>query len=95
MGKTSEESLIALARVAETVNIAEYLPKVAVPTLGLYPRGGTITGFEEEHIRKTVPGIRVIGLPTRFHSIQVLMPAACAKAVLHFCGEHDGVANHE
>lgn len=95
MGKTSVESLIALARVAETVNIAAYLPQVAVPTLGLYPRGGTITGFEEEHIRRTVPGIRVIGLPTRFHSIQVLMPAACAKAVLHFCGEHDGVANHE
>ena len=64
-------------------------------TVGLYPTAGTITGFEEKQIRESVPGIRIINLPTRFHAIQVLMPAACAKAVLHFAGEHDGVANHE
>ena len=95
MGRTEVEALIALSRIAATVDISAQLPEVCVPTLGLYPTAGTITGFEERQVREGVPGIRVINLPTRFHAIQVLMPAACAKAVLHFCGEHDGVANHE
>jgi 3-oxoadipate enol-lactonase len=95
MGKTNVESLIALSRVAATVDISGYLPKVRVPTLGLYPTAGTITGFEEKQIRESVPGIRVINLPTRFHAIQVLMPAACAKAVLHFAGAYDGIVPHE
>src|SRR5215211_6162802 len=95
LGKTNVESLIALSRIAQTVDIAPYLPKVRVPTLGLYPRGGTITGSEEQQIRESVPGIRVITLPTRFHAIQVLMPAACAASMLHFCGAFDGVVNHE
>lgn len=95
MGKSQVEVLIALSRVAAKVDVSSYLPQVAVPTLGLYPTAGVVTGHEEAQIRAGIPGIRVINLPTRFHAIQMLMPAACAKSLLHFCGELDGVANHE
>jgi 3-oxoadipate enol-lactonase len=95
MGKSPVEVLIALSRVAATVDVSGHLPEVAVPTLGLYPTAGVVTGHEEAQIRAGIRGIRVINLPTRFHAIQVLMPAACARSLLHFCGELDGVANHE
>lgn len=95
MGKSEVEVLIALSRVAAKVDVSAYLPQVRVPTLGLYPTAGVVTGHEEAQIRAGIPGIRVINLPTRFHAIQVLMPAACARALLHFCGEIDGTANHE
>lgn len=95
MGKSEVEVLIALSRVAARVDVSAYLPRVRVPTLGLYPTAGVVTGHEEAQIRAGIPGIRVINLPTRFHAIQMLMPAACAKALLHFCGQLDGVANHE
>jgi 3-oxoadipate enol-lactonase len=95
MGKSEVEVLVALSRAAAKVDVSPYLPQVRVPTLGLYPTAGVVTGHEEAQIRASIPGIRVINLPTRFHAIQVLMPAACAKALLHFCGELDGVANHE
>lgn len=94
-GKSNVEVLIALSRVASRVDVSGYMPKVRVPMLGLYPTAGVVTGHEEKQIRAGIPGIRVINLPTPYHAIQVLMPAACAKALLHFCGEIDGVANHE
>ena len=95
MGKSPVEVLIALSRVAAKVDVSGYLPQVAVPTLGLYPTAGVVTGHEEAQIREGIPGIRVVNLPTRFHAIQTLMPVACAKTLLHFCGEIDGVAHHE
>jgi 3-oxoadipate enol-lactonase len=95
MGKSEVEVLIALSRVAAKVDVSSYLSLVKVPTLGLYPTAGVVTGHEEAQIRAGIPGIRVINLPTRFHAIQVLMPAACATSLLHFCGEVDGIANRE
>ncbi len=94
-GKTDLEVMIAMARAAATVDITAELPKVRVPTLGLYPTAGTITSREEQKIREGIPGIRLLNLPTRYHAIQLLMPAACATALLHFCGEVDGVVNRE
>lgn len=94
-GKSNVDVLVALSRVASKVDVSRYMPDVKVPMLGLYPQAGIVTGHEEKLIRAGIPGIRVINLPTPYHAIQVLMPAACAKAVLHFCGEIDGVANHE
>jgi len=95
MGKSNVEVLIAISRVAAKVDVSPYLSQVKVPTLGLYPTAGVVTGYEEAQIRGSIPGIRVINLPTRFHAIQVLMPAACATSLLNFCGEIDGVANRE
>ena len=95
MGKSNVEVLIAISRVAAKVDVSPYLSQVNVPALGLYPTAGVVTGYEEAQIRAAIPGIKVINLPTRFHAIQVLMPAACATSLLHFCGEIDGVANRE
>jgi hypothetical protein len=72
-----------------------FLPRVRVPALGLYPSGGIITGVEEQLLRDELAGVRIVHLPTRYHAIQVLMPAACATTLLHFCGAVDGVPNHE
>lgn len=95
MGKSDVEALIALSRVASKVDVSGYLAKVKVPTLGLYPTAGLVTGFEEQQIRDSIPGIRIVNLPTKFHAIQVLMPAACAKHLLHFAAQHDGVTCRE
>jgi pimeloyl-ACP methyl ester carboxylesterase len=92
-GKSNVDVLIALSRVAGAVNVEPYLEKVAVPTLGLYPTAGTVTRFEEQKIREGIKGIRIVNLPTPAHAIQVLMPAECATALLHFCGLVDGVPN--
>ena len=77
------------------MDISAELPKVRVPTLGLYPTAGTVTRPDEQRIREGIPNIRLLNLPTRYHAIQLLMPAACATALLHFCGEVDGVVNRE
>jgi 3-oxoadipate enol-lactonase len=92
-GKSNVDVLIALSRVAGAVNVEPYLEKVAVPTLGLYPTAGTVTRFEEQKIREGIKGIRIVNLPTPAHAIQVLMPAECATALLHFCGLVDGAPN--
>jgi 3-oxoadipate enol-lactonase len=94
-GKSDVEVLIALSRVACGVNVEPWLKDVTVPTLGLYPTAGTVTRFEEAKIRAGIKGIRLVNLPTSAHAIQVLMPAACATTVLHFCGQVDGVAHTE
>ena len=94
-GKSDVNVLIALSRVASKVDVSGYMPQVRVPMLGLYPTAGVVTRHEEAQIRAGIPGIRIINFPTPYHAIQVLMPAACAKSVLHFCGEIDGVPNHE
>ncbi len=92
MGKSSVETLIALSRVAAKVDVSGYLKDVKVPTLGLYPTAGIVTGHEEARIRAELPGIRIVNLPTPYHAIQVLMPDACATTFRHFCATVDGVA---
>ena len=92
-GKSNVDVLIALSRIAASVNVEPYLSEVAVPTLGLYPTAGTVTRFEEQKIRDQIKGIRVVNMPTPAHAIQVLMPAECATTLLHFCGLVDGTPN--
>ncbi|MGE0700131.1 MAG: alpha/beta fold hydrolase [Hyphomicrobiaceae bacterium] len=92
-GKSNVDVLIALSLVARSIDVGPYLPKVAVPTLGLYPTAGTVTRFEEQKIREGIKGIRVVNLPTPAHAIQVLMPGECAMALRHFCGLVDGTPN--
>ena len=60
------------------------------PTLGLYPGNGRITRFDEEMVRATIPGIRMMLLPTEFHAVQFLMARQCAKQVLYFASQFDG-----
>jgi 3-oxoadipate enol-lactonase len=95
MARTDVEAMIAFADMSVRTDATPYLPRVRAPMLVLYPTAGIITAAEEAVIRAGRPDARIVHLPTRYHAIQVLMPAACAKTLLHFCGEVDGVAHHE
>ncbi|MBH1964096.1 MAG: alpha/beta fold hydrolase [Comamonadaceae bacterium] len=95
MGKTHVDSLAALAGVAATADIEGLLGKVQTSTLAIYPTGGSITGPDEEIVRTGIKNLRYVGLPSKYHAIQFLMAAECAKEVLHFSCQHDGFSAHE
>jgi late competence protein required for DNA uptake (superfamily II DNA/RNA helicase) len=38
----------------------------------------------------SLPQIRMIHLPTRYHMAHLIVPATCAAHLLHFLAEHDG-----
>jgi len=89
MGKTDVEVMIAMSHGAYAIDARPDLPHIGVPTLGLYPSGGTITSPQEQVIRESIPGIRFMALPTRFHAIQFLMADECARELLAFANEVD------
>lgn len=90
MGKSSVDSLVGLSNLAKTLDVREQAKRISTPTLGLYPGNGRITRFDEEMVRTTVPGIRMVTLPTEFHAVQFLMAKQCARQVLYFASQHDG-----
>ncbi|MBO9354391.1 alpha/beta fold hydrolase [Bordetella petrii] len=94
-GKSNVDALIRLSEIACSADVESCLPRITVPTLGLYPMKGPITVNDDDVILKTIPNMRMVRLPTTYHAIQFLMPAACAKEVLHFATQHDGVSSHE
>ncbi len=96
MGKSDVEVLIALSRMCEPVNVTPYLSRIKAPVLALYPSLGLITSQEQEDLlRAHIPNIRFIRLATPYHMIQHIHPALCAKNVLYFASQHDGVSCHE
>ena len=92
MNKSKLEVVLAMSRLAAQVDPAPVLDKIEAPVLGLYPsQGGTITSKEQfDIIKKSIRNLRIISLETRFHMVQTIQPATCAKHVLYFCAEHDG-----
>ena len=95
-GKTDVNILIAMSKVAVTLNLRPFLEKIAAPVLGLYPTGGAFAKSGEEQILKsTVRNIRMVHFPTTYHMVWVLAPAACAKHMLHFMATNDGIVAHE
>jgi 3-oxoadipate enol-lactonase len=96
MGKSDVEVLCGLYGLLRHASAKDFLPRVKAPVLGLYPTGGPITSREqEEQLRAGMPHMKIIHLPVEFHSILNLQPAVCAKHVLHFIAQHDGVSCHE
>jgi 3-oxoadipate enol-lactonase len=94
--KSNTDVQLAYARLVNGANASSFLPRVHCPVLGLYPTKGPITSEEQErmlidHLRD----FRVVHLPTRYHMVHHISPAACASAVLHFAAAHDGVACRE
>ena len=63
--------------------------------MGLYPSHGLLTRGDDAVIEEKIPDVRIVRMPTSFHAIQFLMPAACATQVLHFAAQFDGTACHE
>lgn len=94
--KSDVEVQMAYARLVNGANITTYLPRVKAPVLGLYPTSGPITSAEQEQmLSDNLSDFRLVHLPTQFHMVQHIMPAACANHLLHFAARHDGIACHE
>jgi 3-oxoadipate enol-lactonase len=94
--RNRREVQMAMAKLADNVNVSADLSRIQAPVLGLYPSAGKITDEEQErmlvaHIRK----LRIVHMPTRYHKVQMIFPAACAGHLLHFISQHDGIACHE
>jgi 3-oxoadipate enol-lactonase len=94
--KSSAEVQLAFAKLVNGANAASFLPRVEAPVLGLYPTDGPITSAEQEQM--LVDNLRdftLLHLPTRYHMVHHIAPAACATELLHFIARHDGVPCHE
>lgn len=97
MGRSRVEVLVALSRLAAKVDVRPYLERIRAPVLGLYPSpDATITDDEQARLlRQGIRHLTVVQLPTPYHAIQNLEPAACARQVLYFASQHDGTPCHE
>ena len=94
--RSKVEVQLAMARLVNGANASAYLPGVKAPVLGLYPTAGPITSQEQEQMLiDTLRDFRLVHLPTRYHMLHHIAPAACASHVLHFVAQHDGIVCHE
>lgn len=94
--KSSVDVQLAYAKLISSANVLKFLPAVKAPVLGLYPTHGAITSAEQEQmLREKLADFRLVHLPTQYHMVHHIAPAACATAVLHFAAQYDGVACHE
>lgn len=96
MGKSDVEVLVAMFGWVSSFSTVPYLSQIQAPVLGLYPDQGPIT--EDTQIRMledAIQDIRIIRMPSRYHCIATLQPAACATAVLHFAAQYDGLPCRE
>ncbi len=96
MGKSDAEVLVSMFRFVSTVDAAPFLPRITAPVLALYPVSGVIT--KEEHLdllREKVRNLKLVRIPLRAHSLQIIAPATCALEVLYFISQHDGIVCRE
>jgi 3-oxoadipate enol-lactonase len=92
IAKSDVEVLCGLYGLLRHANAQSFLPRITAPVLGLYPTSGTITSSEQEELlTKGIKNLQLIHLPTDSHAILTLEPARCARHVLHFCAQHDGI----
>lgn len=94
-GKSDVKAMIRISEIACSVDVEPYLERIKAPTLGLYPSRGLLTGGNDAVIEAKIPDVRIVRMPTSYHAIQFLMPAACATQVLHFAAQYDGTSCHE
>lgn len=94
--KSNTDVQLAFATLVNGANAAGLLPSVKAPVLGLYPTEGPITSVEQEQLLlEKLSDFTLVHLPTRYHMVHHIAPAACATHLLHFCARHDGIACHE
>jgi 3-oxoadipate enol-lactonase len=87
---------LAMARFVNGANASAFLDNVDVPVLGLYPTNGPITSAEQERmLLDRIRDFRIVHLPTRYHMVHHIAPATCAKQLLYFISQHDGVPCNE
>src|ERR1035437_204092 len=95
MGKSDVEVMIAMSRLAATVDVTPILTQVRAPVLGLYPKGGRVTSEQEAALKAGLADFCLVHLPIAYHMIWTLAPATCADHILHFMALHDGVVCRE
>jgi 3-oxoadipate enol-lactonase len=96
MGRSDVDVLVSMFRFVSSVDAAPYLAKIAAPVLALYPKAGVIT--KDEHLdllRARVRNLRLVRMPMKAHSLQIIAPATCATQVLYFIAQHDGIVCRE
>ena len=95
MGRNDVEALVGLSLGAIKFDVSAQAARIKTPTLGLYPGNGTITRFDQESVRNTIPGVHMTLLPSEAHSIQFYMAKQCALQVLYHAAQHDGTVCDE
>jgi pimeloyl-ACP methyl ester carboxylesterase len=96
MGRSDVEVLVSMFGFVSSVDAAPYLPKIACPVLAIYPEAGVITKDEHlELLRTHLRDLRLVRLPLRAHSLQIVAPATCATQILYFAAQHDGIVCRE
>lgn len=94
--KNRADVQMAMSKLLHGADAAAFLPKISAPVLGLYPTAGAITSAEQEALLTSkIKNLRMVHLPTSFHKVQLVFPAACAEHLLHFAAQHDGVVCRE
>lgn len=97
MSKSKLDVVLAMSRLAAKVDPAPVLDRIEAPVLGLYPsQGGSMTSQEQfDTIKRRIRHLRIVNLETKYHMVHTILPASCAKHLLHFCSSHDGVPCRE
>ena len=81
---------VAMSQLVNSASAADFLPKVEVPVLGLYPSGGQITSDEQVSLLKEgLPSFELHHLPTAYHMVQLLYPEKCTRFLDAFCSRID------
>ena len=87
---------MAMAKLLHGASAEPFLPRIEAPVLGLYPTAGPITSADQEQMLiDKIRNFRMLHLPSSFHKVQLLFPAACANHLLHFASQHDGTVCRE
>jgi len=90
IGKSDGEVLCGLYGLLRHASAQEYLPRIKAPVLGLYPTAGALASVEQEELlKKGIPNLRMVHLPTKSHAILTLHPEECAGHLLRFATQHD------
>ena len=96
MGKGNVDVLVAMTRWMADFTAVPLLSKIKAPVLGLYPSEGPVTDEVQLRLmREHISNLRIVRIPTRYHAITSFKPAACAREVLHFAAQEDGICCHE
>lgn len=96
MGSSDVEVLIATYNFLSGHDGLPYLSKVETPFLGLFPTDGPIAKDDQiALLKEKIPHARIVRLPSRYHAINTSHPATCAREVLYFAAQHDGLPCRE
>jgi pimeloyl-ACP methyl ester carboxylesterase len=95
-GKSDVAAMIAVQKLAETINTTDYLARITAPVLTIYPSEGPITTPEQEALlHRHLSNLKLVHLPSRYHNLHITQAAACAEHVLNFAAQFEGMACRE